>query len=655
MAISKMTKIIIASHRSQAAQLLEQLQQAGIVQILDAERAMVSKEWPELQVEIKRPKDIEDLLSRLEKTIALLRNYTKQKTSIFSPLAVVNKSNYSEVVTGSEALDLLNHAQQAGSDIDRLNSESAIQQDRLKMLLPFKQLDVPVEQISRLENTCCLTGLIGHQYFDQLCEQLDELATVEQVGLTGNTYACVIVCMNDSLSQIQKILRAGEFEHVSFESMTGTIAELIDTCRTELEQIQHQLSQAKDKAAAIAQDTLKLQILFDHSQNLLTRQQTQNSAAATESVVLLEGWVRTRDYKKLEKIVAEFSASTISEIIPGDGEEIPVEIENNKAVRPFEIITRLYGMPQHFEVDPTVFLAPFFALFFGLCLTDAGYGLIMIALIAYFIKKMQGNKLMMWMLIICSITTVAAGALTGGWFGDAVQVFLPGTSEQTGITALREKIMLFDPLEKPMIFFYLSLILGYFQLIFGLIIAFVHNLRRKDYIAAACDQFTWLVMLNSIVIFGFSKAGAIDAQLGSFFGKLAIVPAIAIVLFSQRQGGWGGRIGMGCFELFSTIFWMGDVLSYLRLMALGMVTAGLGLAINVITQIVADLPYGIGFVLAPMVFVGGHAFNLGMSGLSAFVHTLRLQYVEFFPKFLTGGGKLFEPLAESFKHIYVKK
>ena len=97
------------------------------------------------------------------------------------------------------------------------------------------------------------------------------------------------------------------------------------------------------------------------------------------------------------------------------------------------------------------------------------------------------------------------------------------------------------------------------------------------------------------------------------------------------------------------------MLSYLRLMALGMVTAGLGLAINVITKIVADLPYGIGFVLAPLVFVLGHAFNLGMSGLSAFVHTLRLQYVEFFPKFFVGGGKLFEPFSEKYKHVYVKK
>jgi len=112
---------------------------------------------------------------------------------------------------------------------------------------------------------------------------------------------------------------------------------------------------------------------------------------------------------------------------------------------------------------------------------------------------------------------------------------------------------------------------------------------------------------------------------------------------------------MGAYNLFSAIFYMGDVLSYLRLMALGMVTAGLAMAINVIAKITSEIPYGIGFVLMIAVLIGGHGFNLAISGLSAFVHTLRLQYVEFFPKFLVGGGKSFDPLSKQYKHIYIDK
>jgi V/A-type H+-transporting ATPase subunit I len=357
--------------------------------------------------------------------------------------------------------------------------------------------------------------------------------------------------------------------------------------------------------------------------------------------------VKEKDYRKLEKIVSKYDAASMNRIEAGEGEKPPVDIENKRGIKPFEVITRLYGMPQHFEVDPTVLLAPFFAIFFALCLTDAGYGLVIIAMMLWFISKIQGDAKLLWMLIICSGFTVVAGALTGGWFGDGIQQFFPA------LEPLRRKFMWFDPLEKPMMFFYISLGLGYFQIIFGLFVAFVHNLKLRDYMSAVFDNLTWLVMLNSILIYGFAKAGVLSAEVGSFFGYLALIPAAGIFLFSERNEGLGGRLGMGAYNLFSTIFFLGDVLSYLRLMALGMVTAGLGMAINVIAKITLDIPY-IGFLVMIVVLLGGHFFNLAISGLSAFVHTLRLQYVEFFPKFFMGGGRDFKPLKKEYKHIFIK-
>jgi len=416
-----------------------------------------------------------------------------------------------------------------------------------------------------------------------------------------------------------------------------------------LDQAKEQLQDQYDKAALLSENLLELQILYDHYENLLNREQARSTAPATEQTVLLEGWVKKADFPRLQKLVSRFGASSLSRVEPAEDEKVPVEIENKNYIRPFEVITRLYGMPQHFEVDPTVFLAPFFALFFALCLTDAGYGLVIIALMVFFIKKIQGDKKLMWMLGICSIFTVVAGALTGGWFGDAIQQFIPA------LKPLRAKMMWFDPFEKPMMFFGLSLALGYVQIMAGLMIAFLHNLRRKQYIAGLCDQFTLLVMLNSIAIFAASKAGGLPIDIGKFFGILAIITAAVILLFSHREGGWGNRIGTGAYNLFSTIFYVGDVLSYIRLMALGMVTAGLAMAINVMAQLALDIPYGIGIVAMILVLVGGHGFNIAINALGAFVHTLRLQYAEFFPKFLVGGGKSFEPLSKEYKHIYIKR
>jgi V/A-type H+-transporting ATPase subunit I len=653
MAIAQMQKVIIVTHRSQASELLDALQHEGICHILNAEEAMVSKDTPELITQAERPRDIENILNRLTRSIEFLKLYAppqKGLASVLAPRTVINAQSYNKVVSDKKLLKIIDQAEQTQTAIDRLNSECENISNTLDMLTPWSSLETPVEEIGGLRQVTCILGLIPSQHLEQTTEQLTEIgAALQQLGAAAGKHACIIVALNDNIADVQKLLRSAEFEPVNFEGMTGTVADLIDRQTKKLDQAQKQLKEHHDNASSLSENLLNLQILHDHYTNLLSREQTRSAAPATEYTIILEGWVKKRNYSRLEKIVSKFHASSLSKIEPAENEEIPVEIENKNYVRPFEVITRLYGMPQHFEVDPTVFLAPFFALFFALCLTDAGYGLVIIALMAFFIKKIQGDKKLMWMLGICSLVTFVTGALTGGWFGDAVQQFVPA------LKPLRDRMMWFDPFEKPMMFFGLSLALGYTQIQAGLLIALIHNIKQKYFIAAVCDQLTWLVMLNSLVIFGAGKAAVISPQIGAFCGKLAIVPAVMIFLFSHRQGSWGARIGMGAYNLFSTIFYVGDVLSYLRLMALGMVTGGIAMAINVIAKIAYGLPYGIGIAAMILILTVGHGMNLAMSGLGAFVHTLRLQYVEFFPKFFVGGGRKFEPLIKEYKHIYIKK
>ena len=647
MAIAPMKKVMILSHRSEVEDLLEALQAEGIFQILRTEEAAVSRDFPDLAAAADKPRDLEQLVGRLEKGTAFLKPYHIKGdglASMLAPRMVINEQTYKKVISDIDVTKLLETIEKNRSENENLNFEIENLRNRLNELLPWRELTTPVEELGRLERAVCLVGFMPSQHFEETSKQLKAIgAIIHVVGSTGTKDACIIVCLTDAAEETQKLLRSADFESFSFGDMTGTVADAVADIQTQLADLTGRLEDNIQESRKLAENLPNLKILLDYYNNLLNREQTHSQCPATEQAVVLEGWTKKKDYARLEKLVSQFGASSLHEIEPAENEEPPIEIENTSIIKPFEIVTRLYGMPHRLSIDPTAFLAPFFALFFGLCLTDAGYGLLMMVFFIWMLMKTQVSKRFILLMLACSALTIVAGALTGGWFGDAVQQFIPS------LEPVRKKMMWFDPLENPMMFFKLSLVLGYIQILVGLTIAFVHNLMQKDYIAAVFDRLTWLVLLNCVVVFIF-----VGGEVGKILGYVALLPAAMIFLFSERRGGTAGRLGMGLYNLFSAIFYMGDVLSYLRLMALGMVTAGMAMATNVIAKIALDIPYGIGIIFMVLVLIVGHSFNTAFNALGAFVHTLRLQYAEFFPKFFTGGGAAFRPLSKEYKHIAVE-
>ena len=658
MAILTMAKVMIACHQTEADQLLESLQSAGIMEVLDAERAMVTKDWPELNVTGKKPRELENLVSRLAVAIEFLGEYSHEKKGILAalaPLTEIERSKYNSLISDKQTLDILENAELCKKKADQYQNEIENVEGHIDTLKPWEPLEIPVQQLYDLEQVSCLTGLVNERFVEEVKQKTTDLgATIQIVNTIEKTNAILVLCLKENEAEVQKTLRAADFDSCSFNCMEGTIKENLQKCYAKLEDLNKTLEKEKQHAIELSKNIFSLGVLFDHYTNMLLREDAKINAPATEQSVIIEGWIKNRDYKRLERIVSTFSTADLSKIEIAEEEEVPVEIENNALARPFEVITRLYGMPSLKDVDPTAYLAPFFALFFGICLTDAGYGILLTIVLWWLIKKTQGDKKALWMFMIGSLVTIVAGALTGGWFGDAIQTMIPeNTAAFNVMNDFRNKLMLFDPMTDPMTFFIIAIAIGYVQIQFGLLIGFVNNLVRKDYATAIFNQLTWLIFLNSLLIFGLSKGGMLPAGLSTTFGWIAISQAVLIFLFTERNSGMAGRVGGGVFALFSTVFYFGDILSYVRLMALGMVTAGLGMAVNIVVGLLMDIPY-VGFFLGAILFVVGHLFNLAMSTLSSFVHSLRLQFVEFFPKFLVGGGKDFKPLQQSYEHVLIK-
>lgn len=653
-----MKKILIASHKDQAGQLLETIQHKGIMELLDSERSVVTKEWPELESIWERPRKIEEKLDMLEKAIAFLTEYAEKKgglTAALAPKTVIEQKHFTSVVSGSQTNKTLQEVLDLEKKIENLSAELDNISAQIQYLQPWQNMQTPVEEIGNLNKTAVLAGFLSEKNYSEALINLSKLAVFEKVSQTGSTTAFYAVAFKENIPEIQKFLRSIDFETANFTGLKGTAAELIKNFNANSEKLRQELQDAQKNAKEISGSLLDLEIMADYYRNVLSKHKAQMTSPQSEKVFLFEGWVKKKDFAELKKIVSQFDASSITEIPIRKDEEIPVEIDNPKFLRPFETVTRLYGMPHSSSVDPTPFLAPFFAIFLGLCMADVGYGLILAVLFWWLGKKIQAGKYAIMLFFFCSFTTILAGLITGSWFADTISALIPQNTKVFHIlNTVKNKCLLVDPIAQPIPFIIMTLAIGYFQMMFGFCIAMVRNLMQKNFVAAVCDQLVWLVFFNNFLVIAIIKFGKLPASLMPVSVGVAIICAIVILLFAVREGSWGSRIGMGAFQLFSAVFFVGDTLSYCRLMALAMVGAGFGMAINVLVKMLMDIPY-IGFFAGALLFVVGHLFNIALSLLGAFVHSMRLQFIEFFPKFFSGGGTDFRPLTKEYKHILIKE
>jgi len=416
MAISQMKKILIASYKDQAGELLETIQQKGIMQVLESERSVVTKEWPELESIWERPRQIEDKLDKLEKAISFLKEYSEKKGGLAAALApktVIEQKHFTGVVSGGEANKKLEEALNIEKKIETLSTELENISAQIQYLEPWKAMRSAVEEIDSLNSATVLAGFLSEKNFNEARTNLSNLAIFEKISQTGSTIAFYAIAFNENTQEVHKFLRNIEFEAVNFTGLKGTASELIKSFNEKLTEVQKNLADTRKNAKEISGSLLELEIMADYYRNALSRHKTQMTSPRSEKVFLFEGWVKKKDLPELKTIVNQFNASSITEIPVRKDEEVPVEIDNPKYLRPFETVTRLYGMPHSTSVDPTPFLAPFFAIFLGLCMSDVGYGLILAVIFWWLGRKIQAGKYAIALFFICSFTTIAAGLITG--------------------------------------------------------------------------------------------------------------------------------------------------------------------------------------------------------------------------------------------------
>ena len=662
MTISKFSKILFIIHKDERESFLKYLQERGVVEITELKEKNVVETFPELgREDSKNLNDLVALTSQIDFAINFLKPYEKKRSplSFLSPKGMKSTQDLAYLANRYNVKGVLDKVSRLNREITENKNQIAKLEAAAESLTPWLDIDVKIDDLRDTKNVFQILFMIYKFPREKIEEALTEAGdshVLTPVSQETNYSYYHFVCHKDDRQVYEEALASIEIEKETLPDFPGTFKSALKKLQKEIDVLKKKDEKLKNEASVIAAERDKLESLYDHFTIEKEREEVLEEILFSSDVSYVEGWIPEGSISALEGEISE--KFSLVEMIPfphTDEEQPPILLENRKGVRPFEIITELYGMPDPKEVDPTPLFTPFYAIFFGLCLTDAGYGLILIALLLFVILKFKntlGKTKLVRLLLWGSISTVILGSLMGGWFGD-VLVRLP---EGSFLQRLFVSVKMMDPLEDTLTFMLICLVLGFIQINFGIMVRMYKNIKRGIKSQAIFVQGGWILFINSaaVLLAGF-MAGSIPAVVTKAATIGIIAAAISIILFSHTESkNIFVRIAWGIYAIYGSTSYMGDLLSYLRLLALGLATGIIATVVNLIAIMVGGIPY-VGFIFAALVLIGGHTFNIAVNALGAFVHTTRLQYVEFFSKFYEGGGRPFKPFGIEPKYVLLKE
>ncbi|MBT4917740.1 V-type ATP synthase subunit I [Candidatus Peregrinibacteria bacterium] len=680
MALAKIKKIQLIGSKSKKSEILEVLQDSGAVDIIEIadDSELKGDSYQDLQSNQKT----ELAHANVEFAIKLLNDHGKKRGILEGPEVLSNKEveervknfDYEKIVEGCTKVE--EKIANAKNNLSALKNE-------LSLYTPWKKLEIPVENIKETVNTKTILGSLKTNNLDDAKEKiikLSDLISLEVVNKgTADSYLMVIF-EKELEREIRQVLTEYKFSESELPKTEGLVTDYLKTVEKDIHTNEKALKETDKELKELGENIQNLHVVHDYLSWKIEKTDTDKKLGQTEYSFMVTGWMQKKNIDKIKGYIDEVTNEYELTEIPLEKDEIPpVELDNNKFLSPFEAVSKIYGLPKSDELDPTPFLAAYFIVFFALCLTDAGYGLVMffamLAILKFF-KLADGIKKLVTLLMYGGIVTFIIGALFGGWFGltpEQVPQFLTYAADNGEQFFVFQKI---NALTNPIAVLILALSLGFIQVLMGVIMKFVHTFRTVDKKEALLESGTWVFLLSSIGFMILTMTGVLPESLVGLSKNLALIGVGIIIVKSaiaSTVGAWknkkGGIVGKfissifgglipgslkGVLGLYDLVGYMSDILSYSRMLALGLATAIIGLAVNIVAGLVLGMPY-VGWLLAAVVFVGGHIFNLLLNALGSFIHSGRLQFVEFFTKFMEGGGDEFKPFSKKTKYIFLKK
>lgn len=662
MAISSMKKIALLFASEQVDDVTELLQSLEIVEIQDLKaqdswsQAFNSQQVMSPQLSVKAYQDQENPKELLgDEVLRHLENQQRhlevlgERLRVYLPVqGLVERLRtppqaltVAELKSLGEGEGMVRLGQEIQNHLNRIKLiEDTLEDNRavMKQLEPWRDLQFFPNNLKEFQFLQAQVGTLPRTADDQAYQAL--LATegmqVEELFVTEKEYG--LLCLSQG-NQDEALKTAGFQVFTYDEPMLP--GEKLHQLASENQELEAEKAALVDHLGTYQEQLGDLQGQIDFLLTQQSRQASKALMANTTHLTGLEGWIEGERWSELqEALESRFgSAVFLTELEVTDEEQaqIPIKLKNTALVEPFELLTEMYALPKYYEKDPTPILAPFYFTFFGMMVADLGYGLLISLLAFLALKLFYLPKNTIRFLKFFSILGIAVsiwGLIYGSFFGYDLPFHLISTRTDV------------------MMILIVSVVFGLLTVISGLFLGGLQKVKMKDYSEAYHSGFAWCLILIGLAMVAVGSLVQSYAVLATVGKWLAISNAVAILVVSVAQSKSLAGLGQGFFNLYNISSYVGDLVSFTRLMALGLSGASIGSAFNLIVGLFPGISK---FTVGLVIFVLLHAINIFLSLLSGYVHGARLMFVEFFGKFYEGGGQAFSPLKVSEKYIVLKE
>ena len=667
MAVMPMQRIGIYALKSRRKPILELIQRRGVVEI-HAEKAedAVFRQTDTAPAKAR----FENNTSTLQAALEALDKLEPEKKSLLAPLegrTPIPLSRYEETAGAAgktlRAASRVNALWKKCAD-DR--AEILRLEAQIRMLEPWSRLDVSM-RTTGTASTAAFIGSFPAEYTEEALKaeiargapEIDGVAV--EVLSAGTQQTCAfLLCHASNGAKLEAFLRSIGFTYPADRSKKPPQARMQDL-NARIEKLRAEIDGAEAEIRTYAALRGAMQYTIDYFSMRIEKYDVLGRLWQSPHVFVITGYIPAESAPALEKELTEKFEAYVELETPAEDEDVPVKLKNNAFAAPVEGVLESYSMPGRKEIDPSTLMAVFYYFLFGMMLSDAGYGLLMVigcgVALAEFKNMEESLRKFLKMFLYCGISTVFWGAMFGSFFGDAVTVI--------GKTFFNVDIAIpalwFMPLNEPMRLLLFSFLIGVIHLFAGLGAQFYQLARQGLWKDAIFDVVFWYMLVGGGILYLLSMQMFADmvslgftlpAAVGTAGAIAAGIGAVGIVLTAGRESRSPfKRLLKGLYGLYGVSGYLSDILSYSRLLALGLATGVIASVFNQMGAMLGNSPAGVAvFVFA---FLVGHTLNLGINVLGAYVHTNRLQFVEFFGKFFEGGSRKFNPFSAKTKYFKI--